>query len=603
MVSDLFMSPVRNVPIVTVAVPVIRDGHVTHLLMAALKLQWYDELLRKQGLPEAGGVGAIFDRQLKFVARSADGDQRRGGNPSEPLGEHMKAASEGVGRYPTLDGLESYTAWTKTRHGWTIGLATPAAPLAGVFWKHMLLFGSLWSAVLAAGIALALFKGKHITESLQSLETGAGQLAQGKSLPVLVSSRVAEVDQAKAALEKAGTVLARAMVEREHALGTERDARAAAEAANRAKDEFLAMLGHELRNPLAAISNAVTIVRSELHTPEQLKFAGDVIARQSQHLKRLIDDLLDVGRVMTGKIMISRSPLDLATSVRHVASTLRTAGRLTDRVIEIDAESAWVSGDPTRIEQIVTNLLVNAATYTAPGARIRVEVRGTQELATLRVTDNGIGISADNLPRVFDLFFQAEPTAERAHSGLGIGLTLVRRLVELHGGSVTAASEGKGKGAAFEVRLPTVPKAALSQSASAVTKPASRRVLIVEDNADERDSLRVALELQGHDVLQASNGLAALDVVRRERPPVAVIDIGLPGMDGYRLARTIRGEMQRGILLIALTGYGAESDARRALEAGFDLHLTKPVDVEDLATLVSPRKTGETAGLQGRSVG
>jgi CheY-like chemotaxis protein len=347
------------------------------------------------------------------------------------------------------------------------------------------------------------------------------------------------------------------------------------------------MLGHELRNPLAAITNAVTIVRSAQRTPEHLEFAAGVIARQSAQLKRLIDDLLQVGRVMSGKILLERQPLDLAASVRHVASTLEAVGRFSASRLELDVSSVWVHGDLTRIEQIVTNLLTNAAAH-APGGRIRVKLSEENRSAVLRVEDDGAGIAAEHLARIFDLFYQAEPTTARTQGGLGIGLTLVQRLVELHGGTIVAESGGRGLGAAFIVRIPAIAAAEQAPRKPAARKARPQQILVVEDNDDARESLRVALELEGHRVLHAADAPSALEQIRRAKPPVAIIDIGLPGMDGYALARAIRSEVDGTIRLIALTGYGTSADVRRALDAGFDSHLTKPVDIADLAGIISP---------------
>jgi len=434
-----------------------------------------------------------------------------------------------------------------------------------------------------------------------SLGSRAEDLAGGRPLSGLTASQVQEVDHALAALDKASETLQATTQQRNAALEVEREAREAAEAASRAKDEFLAMLGHELRNPLAAITNAAAIVKSGRSTREQIEFAGNVVERQSQHLKRLIDDLLDVGRVMTGKILLEREPLDLADSARHVASTLETAGRLAQRHLELEAQPTWISGDPTRIDQIVTNLLVNAASYTAPGIRLRVAREGADAL--LEVSDDGRGIEPESLPRVFELFYQGNATVDRARGGLGIGLTLVQRLAELHGGSVRAYSAGLGRGAVFTVRLPGVAApAAAKQPAAAAEAATPREILIVEDNADERRSLRMALELQGHRVLEAADGAAALVLLREHSPAVAILDIGLPdGIDGYRLAELARREHGRELLLIALTGYGADTDKHRAIAAGFDRHLTKPADPQALALAIQSarRPPGTSSVMRG----
>ena len=581
-VSGLFLSTVTGRQVVGVAVPIVRGGKATHVVIASLNLDWFDELLRRQGLPE-GGIGGIFDGEFKFVARSHDGERRRGGPPQSVLHARMQQTREGIDRFDSLDGASVFTAWTQSRHGWWIAFATPAEPILGAFWRNLLVFGGLWLGVVLAGLAFASLKGKRITSSLATLENRAHQLAHGEAPLAAVSSPVAEVDQALQALERAAALLDNARRERDRAFATEREARAVAEAASRAKDEFLAMLGHELRNPLAAIASAGTIIRFPGHSAKQREFASGVIERQTAHLKRLIDDLLDVGRVMTGKIRLDRAPLSLRASVEHVVATLQSSGALRAHRLRVEAQDVWVNGDQTRIEQVLSNLLANAATYTPAGGDIEVRLEGEAGTAMLSVRDNGIGIGAEDLPRLFDLFFQAAPSNDRRHGGLGIGLTLVKRLVELHGGTVQVHSAGRGKGTIFTVRLPAVPR---REGAAPEAQPQERQtVLVVEDNDDERDSLRVALEQQGHEVLHAADGVSALSQLDARRPGIALIDIGLPGMDGLELARQIRSRFDGSIRLIAVSGYGTAEDARRSLAAGFAAHLTKPVEVSHLARL------------------
>jgi signal transduction histidine kinase/CheY-like chemotaxis protein len=414
-------------------------------------------------------------------------------------------------------------------------------------------------------------------------------------LPGLPASRVREVDHALGALERASGVLQKTMAERDRSLVFEREARAAAEAASRNKDAFLAMLGHELRNPIAAVSYAAQVMKNERRTQEQVDFAADVISRQTHHLKRLIDDLLDVSRVMRGKIVLERAPLDLAATVRRVAATLQGAGRLAERRLDVRASPAWVHGDATRIEQIVGNLLVNAATYTARGGCIRVHVGLENGTAVLEVADDGQGIAPEHLPRVFELFYQADPSIERTSGGLGIGLTLVQQLAQLHGGSVDAASPGKGQGATFTVRIPAT--SAPGQSLRTAAEPLAgvrRTVLLVEDNPDARESLRMALELDGHKVLEAGNALAGLSLLD-QRPDVAVVDIGLPGVNGYEFARRARARAGPGVRLIALTGFAGSAEEKLAHDAGFDCHLTKPVVLSELAAAISSPFRSEPA--------
>jgi signal transduction histidine kinase len=464
LVTDVFHAPARDTKVVSVGVPVVKNGKVTHLVIVALNLRWFDELLARQDMPE-GGVAGIFDRNWRFVARSTEGDQRRGTAGAAPLVEDMKVRPEGIDSYNSLNAIPVYTSWTPSRHGWRVAWATPSAPVQDAFWTYLGVFGFLWATAVLAGIAYAVHKGRHIAAALESVERRAEALGRDGELERLTESSVAEVDRALRALERASGLLREAQRERDRAFETEREAREAAEAANRAKDEFLAMLGHELRNPLAAIASAAVLVGQAQPRREHLEFAAGVIQRQSRHLKRLIDDLLDVGRAMTGKIALERARIDLATAVRHVVEALGTSGRLAERRLEVEAEPAWIDGDSTRVEQIVTNLLVNAATYTTPGGTIRVRVRAAGGEACIEVSDDGRGIAPESLARVFDLFYQADASMDRTSGGLGIGLTLVQRLAALHGGSVEARSAGLGKGATFVVRFPTAAAATASRAA------------------------------------------------------------------------------------------------------------------------------------------
>lgn len=363
-----------------------------------------------------------------------------------------------------------------------------------------------------------------------------------------------------------------------------------AERDSRMKDEFLAMLAHELRNPIGAINSAVQVLEVTPHGGESETRARGVIVRQVGHLSHLIDDLLDVGRVVSGKIDLHRLPLDLAEAVHEAVGGV-TGDTGLDRQIDISTEPVWVDGDALRIEQVLTNMLTNAVKYTPAGGRIRVELRGDGPDAVVTVEDTGVGISPELLPHVFDMFIQGDRTLDRARGGLGIGLTLVRRLVELHGGTIAAASQGEGHGSRFSVRLPQIPAPdPPARMASPASHPESRRVLLIEDNRDAREMLRMLLELAGHVVYDAAEGVRGLELMEAEHPDVAIIDIGLPGLDGYQIARRIRAHPKgRGMLLLALTGYGFPSDRLRSAEAGFDHHLVKPVDTDELTHLLSDR--------------
>jgi signal transduction histidine kinase/ActR/RegA family two-component response regulator len=369
----------------------------------------------------------------------------------------------------------------------------------------------------------------------------------------------------------------------------ERTARQEAEASSRTKDEFLAMLGHELRNPLAAIGSAIAVLNRLSAADERSVHARAVITRQVAHLRELMDDLLDVGRVTTGKIILSPKAIDLSELARRGWAVLESTGTFAQHKARLETELVWVNADETRIAQVIDNLLTNAVKYTPAGGSVLMTVRCEGDDAVIRVADTGIGINPALLPRIFDLFVQGEPTRDRAKGGLGIGLTLVKRLVEMHGGSVGACSEGPGRGSVFTVRLPrlAVPVEAVAAGPTRAAARGARRVLLVEDSADVREMLRLRLELDGHEVHETEDGITGLAEALGLQPDVAVIDIGLPGLDGWELARQLRTtEAGRRMILVAISGYGQLKDQQLSREAGFDVHLVKPVDLDALTEAI-----------------
>ena len=368
-------------------------------------------------------------------------------------------------------------------------------------------------------------------------------------------------------------------------LMSEIEERQAAERKSHAKDEFLAMLGHELRNPLSAISSAAALIDMPGAPAEMGSRARQIIQRQSQHLSRIVDDLLDLSRAMSGKILLARKPVDLASLVGACLDTFRATGRTGGYRINVDLEPNWVDGDPTRLEQIATNLIDNALKYTPAGGTIDITIRLETDEVLLTVRDTGVGISPDLLPHVFDVFVQGTISLDRAQGGLGIGLSLVRRLVELHGGSVNVTSGGASEGSAFTIRLPRAQAPQLAAPGADKTEESNARpaVLLIEDNEDGREMMATMLEVYGYPVLQSGDGLDGVALATSHLPNVALVDIGLPGIDGYEVARRLRANAATSAMrLIALTGYGLAEDQRRVLEAGFDMHLVKPVDITQL---------------------
>jgi len=378
----------------------------------------------------------------------------------------------------------------------------------------------------------------------------------------------------------------------------ERAKRTAAEEADRRKDEFLGMLAHELRNPLGPILHAVHILRRLGPKDQRLDQAGDIVERQVAHMTRLIDDLLDATRMARGKISLRKEHCDLAKIVRQTAEDYRSIFDASGIRLEIQVslDSLYVEGDQTRLVQAIGNLLHNAHKFTDPGGLVSVSMERGKDGCSAAVTirDTGIGIEPAVLPTVFDVFCQAEQGLDRSRGGLGLGLALVKGLVELHGGKVTATSQGAGKGAEFTLRLPVKPLLAAAPSSPFVMASggAKYRILLIEDNHDAAESARLLLSLEGHEVRTAYTGPAGLEVARDFRPEVVLCDIGLPGTDGYQIARTIRQDRDIALsssYVIALTGYGRDVDQRQAREAGFDLHLTKPIDFHHLRRALACR--------------
>jgi signal transduction histidine kinase/CheY-like chemotaxis protein len=361
----------------------------------------------------------------------------------------------------------------------------------------------------------------------------------------------------------------------------------------RRRDEFLAMLAHELRNPLAPILNAARLMHLHGLPTAELEHARAIIERQGEHLARLLDDLLDLSRVTHGKIELRKNVVDLSVPLYNAIQTCRAAIEQNRHQLTTTLADGplWVEVDPTRMTQVIVNLLNNASKYTEPGGRIDLALRCNDSHAVLSVKDTGLGIPTEQLANIFEPFTQLDDSLERTRGGLGLGLTLVRRLVELHGGTIAAHSDGPGQGSEFFVRLPLCERAPQSEFETAPSLPTPgvpRSIVLVEDNSDGREMLRDLLRSWGHRVEEAGDGFAGLDAMRRQLPDAALVDVGLPGLDGYELARQVRA-LPDGVrvLLIAVTGYGQPEDRRRAMEAGFNAHLVKPVDLQKLEQLLS----------------
>ena len=556
------------------------DGNFHYVLTIVLKPESFGDVLRAQRLPE-GWVVNLIDAGGLTIARLPP--MPPGTPATAPFRDSIARSPQGWFRGRTLEGRDVYTPYvTSGLSGWVLGIGMPAHSVDAAAWQSLWLVLAMVLIATALAAGLAVLVGWRIARPIAALATAADASGRGERAGFPRQTPIAELDSLAAALGRA----AAATREREDLVQREKSA---LQAADRAKDEFLAMLSHELRNPLAALTTAAHVLKIAKPDEEAAAKARAVVERQTRHMARLVGDLLDISRVAMGKVQLERERFNLAEVIGNVVGVWRASGRLERHEVALDAADAWVDADRARIEQILSNLLDNAVKFTPAGRRIDVSVRAEGESVVLRVADQGEGLAAGMSERMFDLFVQGERGLDRSAGGLGIGLALVKRLTELHGGSVSAQSAGPGRGTTFTVRLPAVQAPADAREPSApAPAPSPRRVLIIEDNDDTRQMLHEVLEMSGHVVREARDGASGLALAGEARPDVALIDIGLPDFDGYEVARRLRAAPGgRRMGLIALTGYGQAEDQQRAYDAGFDAHLTKPVAPERLKQVMA----------------
>jgi signal transduction histidine kinase/ActR/RegA family two-component response regulator len=553
----------------------------------ALKLiidpQAFQVLMTSQELPGTWAA-AIVDGNGKFVARIPP--RPAGELASSGLRAAIRESRSGWMAIRTLEGVDAQQAFVGSALSpWTIAVAIPKEEvLAGARQAALwLALGTVLSMAVAGGLALAL--ARRVARPIHTLARAAHDVGSRDVTPLLreVAQRpgFAEALEVNRALEHA----VHSIEEREALRERER---MALREADQAKNEFLAMLGHELRNPLSAITTSAQVLRISKPGAETGVHAHQVIERQARQMSRLVEDLMDISRLATGKLRLEVELLDLCAVVDRSVETWRHGNTQHDVRVTLHCSPTWVRIDRSRVEQILTNLLENAAKFSPKGGAIDVEVRTEGEHAVLEVRDQGQGIAREDLALVFETFYQGTQLLHRPQGGLGLGLALVKRLAELHGGRVQAHSEGEGRGAVLTVHLPlAVAPVQREAVANAPHAARGRRVLIVEDNDDGRLALEMMLRLQGHDVETVGSGLAAVEAVQRQPPEVAIIDVGLPDIDGWEVARRIAqmAPVPRP-LLVAITGFGQHEDKERSRQAGFDLHLTKPVDPVALADVL-----------------
>jgi signal transduction histidine kinase/ActR/RegA family two-component response regulator len=578
-IGDVDQLDASSPPGVPIRVPVMLGGHLTYVLTAIVRPDSFQDIVRRQRLPESW-ISGIVDAKGNFVARI----------PARPAGEPASSAyraavlsaPEGWYRGLTVEGNDAFTAHERSEStGWSIGLAIPAQTIEAAAWRTAWLMGIGVALSIMAALGIAMLLGRRIAAPVVALASAARSIGSGGVRATIDDDRVREVSDVAAALRDAGM----AVREREQLIEREKSA---LQEADRAKDEFIAALSHELRNPLAALTAAAHVLRVADPADRSAADARGVIDRQTRHLSRMTDDLLDVSRLIAGKVHLRIETFDLGALAAATVGAWHAAGRFSGQVVTVDARDGWVTADRTRVEQILSNLLDNAVKFTPPGRTIAVHVAQDAGATRLAVADGGEGIEPALVDRVFDVFVQGDQDVGRSKGGIGLGLTIVKRLAQLQGGSVGASSAGIGHGATFTVRLPAAaPAITVTAGMPARAASSPRNILLVEDNDDARDMLRQVLAMQGHAVFETAFGEDAIALAGQTRPDVAIIDIGLPDIDGYEVAQRLKARSPRRIALIALTGYGQPEDVRRARAAGFDIHLVKPITVERLEAAIA----------------
>jgi signal transduction histidine kinase len=584
-----------NNSFVAVEEPIVIGPGRRYVLTQAYSPGWFTGAFTGRALP-GGWMAGVADRDGAVISRSSS-PVKAGATITPELQQAMRARSQDVVRHVNLEGTEVYDVFTHSElAGWSVTIGAPVDGIDRPVWTSalMILGGMVFAFVLA--LALTALFGQRLVRYVGRAARAARRLGRHDDVAPLQASGVREFDQLNGAILEANARLREEMRsrllaedERNALLQEAQRARSHAEAQNAAKDEFLAMLGHELRNPLGAVSNAVRVLDSEKASAAMQDRARQVLLRQSDHLAKLVDDLLDVNRVLMGKFTLDPRRIDLAAVVQRSLEALHGAGRTARFTLANDIAAAWVDADPTRLAQIVDNVIDNAIKYSPDGGRLAIAVRPHGAFAELVVADEGVGIAPDLLPNVFDMFVQASQPLQRAQGGLGIGLSLVRRLAEMHGGSAQLASAGVGRGSTFTLRLPLAHNVAEPVTpAAAAPAVLSRRVLLIEDNDDARDTMTMLLSTCDCTVLAASNGPDGIALAAAEAAQLGFIDIGLADMDGYAVARALRADPRTSAMrLVALTGYGSARDRDEALAAGFDIHLTKPISLDQLLEVLA----------------
>jgi len=587
-VSNVFVGTVSRQPAVIVAAPIIRDGQVRYILDFSFPPTQFTKLLQEAALSR-GWIALITDRDGGVVARVPDAAAFVGRKEGPEWTTKTAGTDEGFLKGDVLRGPSVYAAYRRSREtGWVVAVAAPIKLVDAGIRRSMLALSGGGVLLLAVACGLAYVLGKRIAAPIVAL---SDSLKAEPEAPLPAGqSRVSEVEDLRRALEDAQAAGRRA--ELAHA------ARREAEAANRAKDDFLAVLSHELRTPLNAMFGWVRMLRSGHLDGAAAAHGLEVIERNVTQQSRLISDLLDASRIVFGRLELSLQAVDFPALVASVVESIRPSAEIRGISLksELDPDASPVNGDPDRLRQVVENILGNAIKFTPPNGSVTVRL-ARDGAVCLTVSDTGRGIDGELLPHIFERFKQSDSPSPRSHAGLGLGLAIVRHLVELHGGRVRAESEGVGQGATFTVVLPIV---ASAEDTASAPLPAARlsgeerleglRVLVVEDDADARELVATVLAQAGAVTFTASNGRDGIAMVPRVRPDVLVCDLAMPDQDGLTVVREVKAwAAETGVALpaLALTAYARAEDREQALAEGFDRYLTKPVEPSELVGIVA----------------
>jgi len=580
-----------------ISVPVERQGQLMYVLTALMEPESLASVIRSQ-LPETEEwTRTIVDPGLLIAARSRGGDQFVG-RPVSPQGRELVLNPPARPTQGTsLEGEELYSSLSRSAFGWTTSVSVPKAVLDGPVRASIIASASGAVVLILGGLLSVLLVSRRLSREFEAARDAAAALATGRT-PVPSRPRVAEAKQVEDSLQRAAQLLADRARERDEQLQRAVMAQAQAEEASRTKDRFLAVLGHELRNPLAPALTALELMK--LRGGDALQREREVLERQISHMMRLVDDLLDISRLTRGKVDLVKSRFEARAAVERAVDMAAPLIEQLGKTLRVDVPYSGlpIDGDQDRLVQVLVNLLTNAARYTPAGGHIALTSDVIDNFLEIACEDDGPGVPAELVPSIFEPFTQGPRTISRQQGGLGLGLALARSLTELHGGRLRYEAVDP-HGSRFVVSLPLI--AASVSDAPQPEAPGEppvtpRRVLLVEDNVDGLEMMRLALEAKGHLVQSATDGKSAVGVAAAFRPDVAVLDIGLPGINGYDLARTLRGAQPQ-LRLIALTGYGQDADTEAARRAGFNAHCTKPVTIAVLLAQIADQAEPRGVGL------